>query len=64
MWKCKKCGAEIKFVVSEAKMFSINKLKIISLLKCEKNIIIKKYVCSCSELDNDIELEDIATWED
>ena len=64
MWKCKKCGVEIKFVISEAKMFSISKSKIISLLKNEKNIIIKKYVCSCSELDNDIELENIATWED
>ena len=65
MWVCKECGKEIKYIRSEARMYSMDKNENINLLKYESNVFISKFVCGCGERENSqLELKDIAKWVD
>lgn len=65
MWKCLRCGKEIKLVVEAEKTYKLGEKYEDEQEQVDENTNFEYYVCDCTKEETDnIELEDIAEWED
>ena len=65
MWKCSNCKKEIKLLVEIEATYTLGKKYVDEQTKEEEENGMEYYICDCmKESKDNVELEDIADWED